>query len=264
MGRSRLPAARPARHYLRGGAEDRRAGGRPDLPGRPLRAGRHARPAAPPPPPLLEARGEVYMGKRAFERLNEQQAAAEKPLFANPRNAAAGALRQLDPQITASRPLAFYTYQLGYVEADGVRPPRTHWERLEWLRALGLPLTPEPARCGTIEEVWERCQWWLERREALDFEIDGAVIKVDSVGLQEELGQVAREPRWAVAMKFPSVQGTTTLLDIEINVGRTGSLNPLARLEPVVIGGVTVSRATLHNEDEIRRLGLKLGDRVIV
>ena len=220
--------------------------------------------AEPPAPPRLEARGEVYMGKRAFERLNEQQAEAGKPLFANPRNAAAGALRQLDPQITASRPLAFYTYQLGYVEADGVRPPRTHWERLQWLRALGLPVTPEPVRCATIEEVWERCQWWLERREALDFEIDGAVIKVDSVGLQEELGQVAREPRWAVAVKFPSVQGTTTLLDIEINVGRTGSLNPLARLEPVVIGGVTVSRATLHNEDEIRRLGLLIGDRVIV
>ena len=215
-------------------------------------------------PLLMEVRGEVYFPFASFTRTNKEREKEGETLFANPRNAAAGALRQLDPQITASRPLAFYTYQLGYVEADGVRPPRTHWDRLQWLRALGLPVTGDAVRCGTIDEVWERCQWWLERREALDFEIDGAVIKVDSVNLQDELGQVAREPRWAVAVKFPSVQGTTTLLDIEINVGRTGSLNPLARLEPVVIGGVTVSRATLHNEDEIRRLGLLIGDRVIV
>jgi len=133
-----------------------------------------------------------------------------------------------------------------------------------WLRALGFPVSGEVVRCETIDEVAERCRWWQERREALDFEIDGAVIKVDSIALQEELGQVAREPRWAVAFKFPSVQGTTTLLAIDINVGRTGTLNPLARLEPVEIGGVTVSRATLHNEDEIRRLGIRIGDRVIV
>ncbi|HET8626922.1 MAG TPA: NAD-dependent DNA ligase LigA [Thermomicrobiales bacterium] len=221
--------------------------------------------ADPPAPPVLEARGEVYLRKSGFEALNARRAEAGEPLYANPRNAAAGSLRQLDPQITASRPLAFFAYQLGYYELPaGARPPDTHWERLEWLRALGFPVTRDAARCATLDEVWDRCRWWQEHREALDFEIDGAVIKVNAIGVQEELGQVIREPRWAVAFKFPAVQGTTRLNAIEINVGRTGTLNPLARLEPVEIGGVTVSRATLHNEDEIRRLELKLGDWVVV
>lgn len=218
----------------------------------------------PPPPPTLEARGEVFLPKSAFEELNRRRAEAGEPLFANPRNAAAGSLRQLDSRITASRPLAFIAYQLGYVEGATGRLPDSHWERLEWMRDLGLPVSRDAVRVATIDEVCERCRWWQEQRDQLDFEIDGAVVKVDSIGLQEELGQVARDPRWAIAYKFPSVQGVTRLLTIDINVGRTGSINPLGRLQPVEIGGVTVSRATLHNEDEIERLGLLLGDWVVV
>lgn len=222
------------------------------------------RAADPAPPPVLEARGEVFLPKSAFEELNRRRGEAGEPLFANPRNAAAGSLRQLDSRITASRPLAFISYQLGYVEGASREHPRTHWERLEWLRALGFPVSRDAVRCATVDEVCERCAWWQARRDELDFEIDGAVVKVDSIGLQEELGQVARDPRWAVAYKFPSVQGVTRLLTIDINVGRTGSINPLARLQPVEVGGVTVSRATLHNEDEIARLGLLIGDWVVV
>ncbi len=216
----------------------------------------------PPAPPILEARGEVFMPRGAFEALNARRAEAGEALFANPRNAAAGALRQLDPAITASRPLRFFAYQVGYVE--GARPPRSQWEALQWLKALGFPVSPDIALCTSIDEVWARCRRWLERRDSLDFEIDGAVVKVNSTGLQEELGFVAREPRWATAVKFPAVQGITRLREITINVGRTGALNPLAFLEPVGIGGVTVSRATLHNEDQIRRLDLKPGDWVVV
>ncbi len=216
----------------------------------------------PPPPRALEARGEVFLPRGAFEDFNRRRAEAGEPLYANPRNAAAGSVRQLDSRITGERPLRFFAYQIGWVE--GERPPRSHWEGLMWLRALGFPLSPDIARYRTIDEVAARCQWWLERRDALDFEADGVVVKVDSTGLQEELGYVARDPRWATAFKFPPVQGTTRLREITINVGRTGALNPLAWLEPVGIGGVTVSRATLHNEDQIRRLDLKLGDWVVV
>jgi DNA ligase (NAD+) len=220
------------------------------------------RAADPPAPAALEARGEVYFPRQAFEGLNRRRAEAGEALYANPRNAAAGSLRQLDSKITASRALDFFAYQLGYVE--GAPAPRSQSASLDWLRALGFPVNPDIVCCTSLDEVWARCQWWQERRNDLAYEIDGVVIKVDSLGLQEELGQVAREPRWAIAYKFPSAQGVTRLLRIEINVGRTGALNPLAHLEPVGIGGVTVSRATLHNEDQIRRLGLKLGDWVVI
>ena len=211
--------------------------------------------------PLVEARGEVYMRRADFERLNEERLALGEKAFMNPRNAAAGALRQLDSSITAGRPLRFVAYALGQVQ--GVRV-RTHWEELELLRRLGLPVILDPLVCASADEVWAACRHWLERRERLDFEIDGAVIKANDLGLQVELGAVQREPRWATAFKFPPLQQATTIRDIEINVGRTGSINPTAILDPVVIGGVTVARATLFNEDEIRRKDIRLGDRVVV
>jgi DNA ligase (NAD+) len=224
----------------------------------PLRLHKAERPA----PPTLEVRGEVYFPRSAFADLNRRRAEAGEALYANPRNAGAGSLRQLDPNITASRALRFFAYQVGYVQGGSM--PRSQWEVLEWLRDLGFPVNREIVRCTTVAEIWERCQWWQARRDELDYEIDGAVVKVDSFAIQDELGVVARDPRWATAVKFPPAQVTTRLLDIEINVGRTGSLNPLAILEPVAVGGVTVSRATLHNESEIRRLDLKIGDWVMI
>ena len=220
------------------------------------------RAATPPIPDTIEARGEVFLPRSAFEALNHQRAEAGEALFANPRNAAAGSLRQLDQRITASRPLGFFAYQIGYIEGGTL--PQGQWEALAWLRALGFPVNPDITCHTSLAEVWARCQWWLERRDALDYEIDGAVVKVDAFAVQDELGTVARDPRWATAVKFPAVQGITQLRAISINVGRTGALNPLAHLEPVSIGGVTVSRATLHNEDQIARLGLRLGDWVVV
>jgi DNA ligase (NAD+) len=218
--------------------------------------------AEPPAPATIEARGEVFLPRSAFDAINRQRAEAEQDLFANPRNAAAGSLRQLDQRITASRPLGFFAYQIGYIE--GGTMPRGHAAALDWLRDLGFPINGEIKTYTSLDEIWARCQWWQSQRDSLDYEIDGAVVKVDSFGLQEELGTVARDPRWAIAVKFPAVQATTRLREISINVGRTGSLNPLAHLEPIVVGGVTVSRATLHNEQEIRRLDLKLGDWVII
>ncbi len=219
-------------------------------------------PADPPPPPTLEVRGEVYFPRRDFAALNARRVEAGQEPFANPRNAAAGSLRQLDPRLTAARPLGFFAYQIGYVL--GAPLPPGQWDTLARLRALGFPVDPDIQRFTALDEVWARCQWWQERRDGLDFEIDGAVVKVDAFALQDELGTVSRDPRWATAVKFPPSQATTRLLRIEINIGRTGTLNPLARLEPVAIGGVTVSRATLHNEDQIRRLDLKLNDWVLV
>lgn len=224
----------------------------------PLRLHKAERPA----PPVLEVRGEVYFPRSAFADLNRRRAEAGEDIYANPRNAGAGSLRQLDPSITASRALRFFAYQVGYVQGGPM--PRSQWDVLEWLRDLGFPVNRDIARCTTVAEIWEKCQWWLSKRDELDYEIDGAVVKVDSFAIQDELGVVARDPRWATAVKFPPAQVTTRLLDIEINVGRTGSLNPLAHLEPVAVGGVTVSRATLHNEAEIRRLDLKIGDWVMI
>ncbi|MBI2846658.1 MAG: NAD-dependent DNA ligase LigA [Chloroflexi bacterium] len=209
----------------------------------------------------FEVRGEVYLPKASFRKLNEERAAAGQPLFANPRNAAAGSVRQLDPRITAQRALDIFIYGLGY--AEGSIPP-THWETMEHLKSLGFKINPHNAHCTDIEEVESYHQDWVERRERLEYETDGVVVKLNPIALQERLGYVGREPRWAVAYKFPATQATTRLIDIGINVGRTGSLNPYAILEPVNIGGVTVKMATLHNEDDIRRKDIRIGDTVIV
>lgn len=212
-------------------------------------------------PAVLEVRGEVYMRRDEFEQMNAEREAAGEPRFANPRNAASGALRQLDPEITAKRPLRFFAYGVGQVRGE---LPHLHSEILARLQELGFTTTPDPVVCSGIDEIWACCERWLERRPTLLFDIDGVVIKVDDTRLYDEIGTVAREPRWATAYKFPAMQGLTVLEAIDINVGRTGSLNPLARLRPVEIGGVTIRNATLHNEDEIRRLGVKIGDTVVV
>ncbi len=215
-----------------------------------------------PVPARIEVRGEVYMRTPDFARLNEGMEAAGGRAFMNPRNAAAGSLRQLDPKITASRPLRLFVYGVGYVEGEPA--PTSHHQALAMLRAFGFEPSPEAALHELVDEVWERCRWWQARRDGLDFEIDGVVVKVDNVRLQEEIGYVAREPRLATAFKFPAIQQTTKVREIVINVGRTGTLNPLARLEPVNIGGVVVSNATLHNEDDIARKDIRIGDTVVV
>ena len=213
-------------------------------------------------PSLMEVRGEVFMRQADFEKLNEQIVDDGGRPFMNPRNAAAGSLRQLDPAITARRPLRLLAYGVGY--AEGGMTISSHTESLNQLRRLGFETSPNAAVHESIEEVWDRCEWWLRRRSSLGFEIDGVVIKVDDLRQQEELGFVSREPRWATAYKFPATQQTTRVNDIVVNVGRTGALTPLALLEPVNIGGVIVSRATLHNEDEIRRKDIRIGDAVVV
>jgi DNA ligase (NAD+) len=212
-------------------------------------------------PPRFEVRGEVYMTKRGFERLNEERANQGLPLFASPRNSAAGSVRQLDPSVTSSRPLDIFVYQLGW--ADGPAPP-THYETLRWLSDLGFRVNPLVQRFEDFGALVEYVQSWEDRRESLDYEIDGMVLKVDDLGLQRSLGFVGREPRWAIAFKFPATQATTKLLNIDVNVGRTGSLNPFAVLQPVVVAHATVKLATLHNEDDIRRKDIRIGDTVIV
>jgi DNA ligase (NAD+) len=214
-------------------------------------------------PARLEVRGEVYMRKRTFEALNERLAAGEgEKVFANPRNAAAGSLRQLDPSITAQRRLDFLAYGVGPVE--GGEAPPSQSETLDWLGDLGFPVSPHRSRFDGIEDVVAFCDRWEARRDELDFEIDGVVVKVDRRAHQERLGQVANAPRWAVAYKFAAREATTTLLRIAHNVGRTGVVKPLAILEPVEIGGVTVSKATLHNADYVRARDIRVGDRVVV
>lgn len=213
-------------------------------------------------PGRFEVRGEVYMSKTAFERLNNQRADRGEALFANPRNAAAGSVRQLDPRVTASRRLDIWVYQLGWTE-DGLGPD-SHWETLHWLGDLGFPINPSIGRYGDLDEVHHHYQEWAEKRHDQEYEIDGLVVKIDRLALQERLGYVGREPRWAVAYKFPPIQATTKLLKIEISVGRTGSLNPFAVLEPVQVGGVVVKQATLHNEDDVLRKDIRKGDTVIV
>lgn len=213
-------------------------------------------------PERIEVRGEVFMTKRGFERLNEERADAGQPLFANPRNSAAGSLRQLDPGITASRPLDLWVYSIGWI--DGGSAKATHYENMQWLDSLGLPVNPETRRFETLEEVLDHLAYWSNARDRLAYEIDGVVIKVDSIALQDQLGFVGREPRWALAFKFPATQATTKLVRIDVNVGRTGSINPFAVLDPVVVGGATVSKATLHNEADIQRKDIREGDIVIV
>ena len=214
-------------------------------------------------PRRFEVRGEVFLSKAGFEKLNRERAEDGQPLFANPRNAAAGSLRQLDPHVTSRRPLDIYIYGLGYAEGSG-RMPDTHWGTMEYLKSLGFKVSPYNARAATIGDAEGYYHDLLERRESLEFEADGIVIKVNSLALQTELGTVGRDPRWAVAYKFPAVQATTKLLDIGVSVGRTGSLNPYAILEPVSVGGVTIRRAALHNEEDIRRKDIRIGDTVVV
>ena len=211
--------------------------------------------------PVLEIRGEVIFHKDDFERLNEELAQKGEKTFANARNAAAGSLRQLDSNITAQRPLKAYFYEIVYVEG---REFETHWEKLKFMEAAGLPLVPYARYCKNDEEVREYYENILKERENLPFEIDGVVIKVNRIEYQRILGQVSHHPRWAVAWKFPSQEAISTLRDVIWSVGRTGAVTPVAILEPVFIAGATISRATLHNEDEIERLGVMIGDKVVV
>lgn len=213
------------------------------------------------PPPVLEVRGEVYFPLSGFRELNERLASEGKKTAPNPRNAAAGTLRQLDSSITAARPLAIWVYGSGYREGVDVE---TQWELLGWLRERGFRTNPYSERLETIEEVAEACRAWEARRIELDYEIDGIVIKVDSIDQQRRLGALHSRPRWARAFKWAPLTAQTRLLKIHIRVGRTGNLNPWAQLEPVHVGGVTVSTATLHNEEDINRKDIREGDTVIV
>jgi DNA ligase (NAD+) len=212
-------------------------------------------------PPLLEVRGEIYMPLAAFARLNEQRAEAGEPTFMNPRNSAAGSIRQLDPALAASRPLSMWTYGIG--EVDGLEFD-THHEWLDWLRDHGFRVNADVEVHDTVEQVVAACDAWLERRDRLDFEIDGVVVKVDDLDLQRQLGVVGREPRGAIAWKFPPTTATTTLKQVAWNVGRTGHMVPFAVLEPVQVSGVIVKLATLHNEEDLLRKDVRDGDEVIV
>jgi DNA ligase (NAD+) len=212
-------------------------------------------------PELIEVRGEVYLPIAAFKALNERRAEAEEPTFANPRNSAAGSIRQLDPALAAERPLSTWCYGIGAVR--GLDLP-THMDEVEWLDARGFKVNPDTAHHRGVEGVVERCHWWEERRETLDYEIDGVVVKVDERALWRELGVVGREPRWAIAWKFPPTTTMTRMNGVVWNVGRTGHLVPFAMLEPVHVGGVTVSTATLHNEEDLERKDVRVGDEVVV
>jgi len=221
-------------------------------------------------PKVLEVRGEVFMPKTSFERLNAQALSKGEKGFANPRNAAAGSLRQLDSKITAQRQLAFYAYGLGEVQwltdVDQGEPwlASSHYERLCQLKTLGLPMCPEVKLLTSADQCSEFYQTILARRNSLAYEIDGTVLKVDSIEQQQQLGFVARAPRWAIAYKFPAQEELTILEAVDFQVGRTGAITPVARLEPVFVGGVTVSNATLHNQDEVHRLAIKIGDTVVI
>ena len=205
----------------------------------------------------VEIRGEVFLGLKAFRQLNEQREQADEPRFANPRNAAAGSLRQLDPNIVARRPLDFYGYW--------IHPTRhLQSENLKWITSLGLKVNPHRKLCHSLQEVIDFFQHWEAHRDDLDYEIDGVVVKVNSIDLQVKLGSTSKSPRWAIAVKFPARQATTRLVNIRVQVGRTGALTPVAELEPVQLGGTTIRNATLHNEDEIGRLGLQINDRVLL
>ncbi len=211
---------------------------------------------------LLEVRGEVLMLKRDFERLNERQAAKEEKRFVNPRNAAAGSLRQLDPRLTAERPLTFFAYSMG--AAEGTALPTSHSALMDWLQQMRLPIAKQRRVVHGASGLLDYYRDISAQRPALPFEIDGVVYKINRYDQQQKLGFVSRAPRFAVAHKFPAEEATTVLLDIDVQVGRTGAITPVARLQPVFVGGTTVSNATLHNEDEIRRKDLKIGDTVIV
>ncbi|MBI3087449.1 MAG: NAD-dependent DNA ligase LigA [Candidatus Omnitrophica bacterium] len=213
------------------------------------------------PPRRLEVRGEVYMALQEFARHNQQAGRHGGELFANPRNAAAGSLRQKDPQVTASRPLRFFVHSYGLVEGAAFK---THWDFLQTCRALGLPVTEQAAVCRSVDEVLECCTRWEGRRDRLAYEVDGMVVKVNELALQARLGMTLKSPRWAIAYKFPAHQATTKILDVVPSVGRTGVITPVAKLKPVACGGVTISSATLHNYDEVERLNVKAGDWVAI
>ncbi|PHM61427.1 NAD-dependent DNA ligase LigA [Xenorhabdus ishibashii] len=213
-------------------------------------------------PARIEIRGEVFMKQAGFEKFNEEARRTGNKVFANPRNAAAGSLRQLDPRITAKRPLTFYCYGVGILE--GGELPASHYERLMQFKRWGLPVHDKVKLCQGTQRVMDFYHDIEQKRPTLGFDIDGIVVKVDSLELQERLGFVARAPRWATAFKFPAQEQMTIIRDVEFQVGRTGAITPVARLEPVLVAGVTVSNATLHNADEIERLGLRIGDTVII
>ncbi|HWS16145.1 MAG TPA: NAD-dependent DNA ligase LigA, partial [Candidatus Methylomirabilis sp.] len=229
------------------------------IPDVPLTVPRDPAEGGAPPPALLTARGEVYMEKRDLAALNRGRERAGEPVFANPRNAAAGSVRQLDPRVTASRRLKLWVYGAGRIEGAHVS---SHWDELSCLSALGLPVNWEGSkRCRTIAEVSDFYRKMAERKESLPYEIDGVVVKVNDTALQRELGEISRSPRWAVAAKFSPDRAETTVEDIVVSVGRTGTITPVAFLSPVVVRGVTVRRATLHNQDLIDAKDIRVGDR---
>jgi len=214
------------------------------------------------PPARLEVRGEVFMPHAGFERLNQQALEKGEKTFANPRNAAAGSLRQLDPKITSKRPLVLNAYGIGI--AEGVDLPNTHYDRLQWLKSIGIPVNPEIRLCNGTDEVLDFYRDIQNKRSSLDYDIDGTVLKINDIALQEKLGFISKAPRWAIAYKFPAQEELTRLNDVEFQVGRTGAITPVAKLEPVFVAGVTVSNATLHNGDEIERLDIAIGDTVVI
>ena len=214
------------------------------------------------PPARLEVRGEVFMPHAGFERLNKHALELGEKTFANPRNAAAGSLRQLDPNITSKRPLAFNAYSIGIEE--GINLPNTHYARLQWLKSVGIPINPEIRLCNGVQEVLAFYRDMQNKRALLGYDIDGTVLKINDIELQNELGFISKAPRWAIAYKFPAQEELTVLNDVEFQVGRTGAITPVAKLKPVFVAGVTVSNATLHNGDEIARLNLAIGDTVVV
>lgn len=214
------------------------------------------------PPTRLEVRGEVFMPHAGFERLNQQALEKGEKTFANPRNAAAGSLRQLDPKITSKRPLVLNAYGIGI--AEGVDLPNTHYDRLQWLKSIGIPVNPEIRLCNGTDEVLDFYRDIQNKRSSLGYDIDGTVLKINDIALQEKLGFISKAPRWAIAYKFPAQEELTRLNDVEFQVGRTGAITPVAKLEPVFVAGVTVSNATLHNGDEIERLNIAIGDTVVI
>lgn len=214
------------------------------------------------PPARLEVRGEVFMPHEGFERLNQQALEKGEKTFTNPRNAAAGSLRQLDPKITSKRPLVLNAYGIGI--AEGVDLPNTHYDRLQWLKSIGIPVNPEIRLCNGTDEVLDFYRDIQNKRSSLGYDIDGTVLKINDIALQEKLGFISKAPRWAIAYKFPAQEELTRLNDVEFQVGRTGAITPVAKLEPVFVAGVTVSNATLHNGDEIERLDIAIGDTVVI
>ena len=213
-------------------------------------------------PARLEVRGEVFMPHAGFERLNQPALEKGEKTFANPRNAAAGSLRQLDPKITSKRPLVLNAYSIGI--AEGVDLPNTHYDRLQWLKSIGIPVNPEIRLCNGTDEVLDFYRDIQNKRSSLGYDIDGTVLKINDIALQEKLGFISKAPRWAIAYKFPAQEELTRLNDVEFQVGRTGAITPVAKLEPVFVAGVTVSNATLHNGDEIERLDIAIGDTVVI